>query len=340
MSSNITPSFDEAFKHIKYKLPSDTLKTLEQNYNNNMALNNLHKQDLKTSNFPSANTQIEQSKLADLKDSKELEDIKVKTDDFKKLKSQIEYLESSGQNVSKYKAYLKQKEKELEIGYGDKFGVVGRRLPIMAYDTYREVKEFLGAKDERMPLSHSQKMDKAKYEREEAINPLKTAIMTDAMNPLNLTPLSYASKGGKLIRFAKDFSKNGVFNATTDALVRGGTEDYKFTDSLYAGGIGGLLGGVAGQFFGKSLKSGANAFSQRVQSTRDNPSVNKAINQTEDLANSSKASTFNENITDDDIASKIVQKRFNEDVAKSPQDMSTQELFTNIFESMKKQPKT
>jgi len=97
---------------------------------------------------------------------------------------------------------------------------------------YKEAKEFLGASDERIPLSHSQKMNKAKYEREEAINPIKTMAITDLMNPINITHLSYASKGGRLVKFAKDFAKNGVFNATTDGLVSGGGDNYKLRDSL------------------------------------------------------------------------------------------------------------
>jgi len=128
--------------------------------------------------------------------------------------------------------------------------------------------------------------------------------MDEGLDPVNHLGLAF-SKGSRLARLGKDYLSGNILGTSTDALKHGGDENYEFKDSLIAGAFGGVLNAGLGQLLGKSLKASVKSL--------DDLNPNKAINQTEDLANSSKASTFNENIADDDIASKIVQKRFNED---------------------------
>jgi len=85
-------------------------------------------------------------------------------------------------------------------------------------------------------------MNKAKYEREEAINPIKTMAITDLMNPINITHLSYVSKGGRLVKFAKDFAKMGYLMQQQMAWLVGGGDNYKLRDSFIGRVFGGLIG--------------------------------------------------------------------------------------------------
>jgi len=320
MSDNITLSFEEAFKHIKNRLPSNTLKTLEQNYNNNIALDNLQedniqRKDFKASNFPNANAQIEQSKLANATNNIELEDFNLKIKNFIELKNKIDNYKSQGYDVSSYENRLKEVEKDLEISTSDKLGVFGRNLPLQYING---VKHFINSGS--IELSHSQKMDKAKWEREKVINPIKTMLMDEGLDPINHLGLAF-SKGSRLARLGKDYLSGNILGTSTDALKHGGDDKYKLSDSLYAGAFGGVLNAGLGQVLGKSLKGGVNslddiqakvkndvslneykgdigdgAIASKLSNDIDKLSPNQAnINKTEDLSNSNTLNSIDTN---------------------------------------------
>jgi|GEM_PF-1191987 len=273
MSSNITPSFDEAFKHIKNRLPSNTLQTLEQNYNKSLSIpqeeyGNYIQDEARKQKELKVNTNKNNwdkiFKERDIKEKQNLEDYKAKTKDFIEFKNAIETYKAQGLDVSSYEDILKNAEKQLETSYGEKFKLMVKAQPRAYKNTLNKAISYLDDKEYKPQYSNDELLEIEKVNREKAINPIKTMAMDVLLDPANAIPLGWVMKGGRLVRATKDFAKGGVYTATTDALKHGSDENYEFKDSLYAGAFGGVLNAGLGQLFGKSLKN-ANALSDIEQ---------------------------------------------------------------------------
>jgi len=320
MSSNITLSpFDEVFKHIKDKLPSDTLKTLEQNYNNQDKPNSLfikNQKDLEAYKLPNTKAQVEHIKQAELNKikqeeldransleqiksrdeslkyrAKKLEEEKAKTEKVLKLNSLVEQYKALGGDTSIFQKELDEFYSRNEIGYGEKFKLMAKKQIRDYSNTFNKGIAYLDNKEYKPQYSNDELLEIEKIKRDKAINPIKTIIMDELLDPATFIAPAF-SKGTKAARFTKDFVKNAPLTGGLHSLKHGGDDDYTFKDSLYAGGIG----GTAGTIFGKAFPKGANALSdiEQVQAkVKNNVSLNENKS---DITDSQIASKLSDDI--------------------------------------------
>ena len=197
--------------------------------------------------------QINQSKKINQERNKTLDDYNKRTEALKSFGQNLDILESNGVDTTEDRRYFERKSKELELGFGEKLGVVGRNL---GNDYVSGASKLIFGN--KVDKSYSQQLDEAKQQRETAINPLSTLATEIIIDPTNLIPLGAASSGGKLLRAAKDFGKGAGLASSTYALKYGGDENFQASDALLAGAAGGLLnaGAIAGmnglsKYFGK-----------------------------------------------------------------------------------------
>jgi len=132
-------------------------------------------------------------------------------------------------------------------------------------------------------------MDKAKWKREEVIHPIKTGLMNEGLDPINHLGLAF-SKGSALARLGKDYLSGNILGTSTDALKHGADDNYKLSDSLYAGAFGGVLNAGLGQLFGKSLKGGVNSLDDISAKVKNDVSLNEYKGDISDGAIASKLS--------------------------------------------------
>ena len=205
------------------------------------------------------NSHISQSKDIAKQQEKELNNYKEKTDAINRINSKLDDYESFGLDVSQYRKRLDTKTKDLELGFGEKLGVVGRNI---GNDYSRAIpgigrfldKHIMNKEVKPIPKSYSQQMDAAKQDREETINPISTMALEVGMDPLTYTPLRFASKGTRLARAAKDFGKGSALSTGTYTMKEIGNDNFKAKDALLAGAFGGVLNSGIGAFANRKIK--------------------------------------------------------------------------------------
>lgn len=191
--------------------------------------------------------QINQSRTYNQQDNKNLDDYKKKTQALITLDKNLSNLEANGYDTTEDRKYYDTKSKEMELGFGEKLGVVGRNLG----NDY--VSSFSKAFGGNLDKSYSDKLDEAKQKREEIINPVSTIATEVALDPLTYTPLSFASKGTKAVRMAKDFGKGAGLSAGLYTAKEYGDDNYKASDSAIAGAFGGGLNALLGRVLNRNI---------------------------------------------------------------------------------------
>lgn len=203
----------------------------------------------KDTNAPSQNwnikDQIEQSKKINQDNKQTIDDYKVKTESIKTIQSSLDELENSGQDVSVLRKKFDEKISNNDLSFGEKLGVVGRNI---GNDYLSSFSKAFGGNLEK---TYSTNLDDIKQKREEVINPISTIASEVALDPLTYTPLSFATKGTKTVRMAKDFGKGGALSAGLYTAKEYGDDNYKPTDSLIAGAFGGALNAGIGRFINR-----------------------------------------------------------------------------------------
>ncbi len=238
----------------------------------------------KGNNAPSmnwdVNNHITQSKVINENNQKELDKYKAKTEAYARIDSTLSEYEAQGIDTSIYRKKLEEKVPELPLI--EKLGVVGRNIE---QDYVKSVSKALGGNPE---LTHSQKMDNLKMDREAEINPISTIGTEVLLDPATYTPIPFVKGATKLAQFGK--------NAVTGSAVSGGLytakeygdEDYDPIDSLIAAGFGGVLNGTIAAALGK---------------TAPKTIKEKAIKETDPIINETFEEKF---IGDDEIVNKMM----------------------------------
>lgn len=191
--------------------------------------------------------QFNQSKQINQENNNTLDLYKKKTENIKFIQSSLAELENNGQDVSLLRKKLDEKLSNSGLGFGEKLGVVGRNLGNDYASSFS--KAFGGNLDK----SYSDKLDEAKQKREEIINPVSTIATEVALDPLTYTPLSFASKGTKAVRMAKDFGKGAGLSAGLYTAKEYGDDNYKASDSAIAGAFGGGLNALLGRVLNRNI---------------------------------------------------------------------------------------
>lgn len=191
--------------------------------------------------------QFNQSKQINQENNNTLDLYKKKTENIKFIQSSLDELENNGQDVSLLRKKLDEKLSNSDLGFGEKLGVVGRNLGNDYASSFS--KAFGGNLDK----SYSDKLDEAKQKREEIINPVSTIATEVALDPLTYTPLSFASKGTKAVRMAKDFGKGAGLSAGLYTAKEYGDDNYKASDSAIAGAFGGGLNALLGRVLNRNI---------------------------------------------------------------------------------------
>ena len=203
-------------------------------------------------NAPSQNwnvqDQINQSKIYNQQDNKNLDDYKKKTESLKNIDSILTDYENQGIDTTPYRAKFDAKSKEMELSFGDKLGVVGRNIG----NDY--VGSFAKAFGGNLEKSNSQKIDEAQQKREQVINPVSTIAEGVILDPLTYTPLTFASKGTAGVRAAKDFAKGAGLSGGTYTAKEYGSDNFKPEDALIAGAFGGAINAGIGKYLSKGIK--------------------------------------------------------------------------------------
>lgn len=255
--------------------------------------------------------QINQSKPINQERNKSLSDYKSQTEAYKNIDSILSDYESQGLDTSTYRKKLEDKAKGLELGFGDKLGVVGRNIG----NDY--VSSFSKAFGGNLENTYSQKVDEAKQKREEEINPISTIASEVALDPLTYTPLNFASTGTKLVRAGKDFAKGAGLSAGLYTAKEYGDENFKPEDALIAGGFGGALNAGIGSFINRGQKgnlanpdatSGENITNRILfeEAQRRGIPTEKAVENTAPIVDETfQQNTIKNNNSSDNIAKKI-----------------------------------
>ena len=252
--------------------------------------------------------QINQSKKINQENNSFLDTYKKQTDAYKNIDSILSDYENQGIDTSGYRKKLEEKANSMDLSFGDKLGTIGRNIG----NDY--VSSFSKAFGGNLENSYSQKLDEAKQNREEVINPVSTIASEVALDPLTYTPLNFASKGTKAVRMAKDFGKGAGLSAGLYTAKEYGDDNYKASDSAIAGAFGGglnaLLGRVlnrkvAGDLTNPDATSGDNILSRNPNAKtyksgnaiEPNDQVNININQTQQpLTQDELAARLNESL--------------------------------------------
>lgn len=257
--------------------------------------------------------QFNQSKQINQENNNTLDLYKKKTQALATLDKNLSNLEANGYDTTEDRKYFERKSKEFELSFGEKLGVVGRNL---GNDYASSFSKAFGGNLEK---SYSDKLDEAKQKREEVINPISTIATEVALDPLTYTPLSFASKGTKAVRMAKDFGKGAGLSAGLYTAKEYGDDNYNATDSAIAGAFGGglnaLLGRVlnrkvAGDLANSDVTSGENITNKILfEQKKLNPDVVAAPTQPigDEVV---QENIIKPNNNSDDIASKINKANF------------------------------
>jgi hypothetical protein len=260
------------------------------------------------------NSHISQSKDIAKQQEKELNNYKEKTDAINRINSKLDDYESLGLDVSQYRKRLDTKTKDLELGFGEKLGVIGRNI---GNDYLSSFSKLNGGNLEK---SYSQKMDELKQDREEKINPISTMATEVITDPLTYTPLSFASKGTRAVRAAKDFVKGGTLSSGLYTAKEYADDDFKAKDAAFAGLFGGALNSGIGAAINRKTKgnllngdvtSHENILQQGLQDGKNitTPKGSQIKKQTVETAEPIIDETMqNEFIDDDEIARRMLNQ--------------------------------
>lgn len=260
------------------------------------------------------NSHISQSKDIAKQQEKELNNYKEKTDAINRINSKLDEYESLGMDVSQYRKRLDTKTKDLELGFGEKLGVIGRNI---GNDYLSSFSKLNGGNLEK---SYSQKMDELKQDREEKINPISTMATEVITDPLTYTPLSFASKGTRTVRAAKDFVKGGTLSSGLYTAKEYADDDFKAKDAALAGLFGGALNSGIGAAINRKTKgnllngdvtSHENILQQGLQDGKNitTPKGSQIKKQTVETAEPIIDETMqNEFIDDDEIARRMLNQ--------------------------------
>jgi hypothetical protein len=255
--------------------------------------------------------QINQSKPINQERNKSLGDYNSQTEAYKNIDSILSDYESQGLDTSAYRKKLEDKSKGLELGFGDKLGVVGRNIG----NDY--VSSFSKAFGGNLENTYSQKLDDAKQKREDAINPIGTIAAEVALDPLTYTPLNFASKGTAAVRAGKDFAKGAGLSAGLYTAKEYGDENFKPEDAALAGGFGGALNAGIGSFINRGQRgnlantdvtSGENITNKILfeEAQKKGIPTEKAVENTAPIADETfQQNTIKNNNSSDNIAQKL-----------------------------------
>lgn len=251
-----------------------------------------------------AQDQLNQSRKINQENKKSLDDYKAQTEAYTRINSTLDEYETQGIDTSAYRKKLDNKK--LDLSFGEKIGVIGRETGRDYVDSFGKL---FGGKPSR---SHSERMDELEMKREKEINPVSTIVSEVALDPLTLTPLSFASKGTKAVRMAKDFGKGAALSSGLYTSKEYGDEKYKPEDSLIAGvaggGINALLGRVlnrkvAGDLVNNDITSGEN-----IVTRAQTPTATPITPEVEPIQPQANVTPIAE--SQDEIAKKILQNNF------------------------------
>jgi len=120
-------------------------------------------------------------KEQDIKEKQDLKDYRTKVKEIEEIISLVEEYKAMGGDTSIFQKEIDKFYSQNEIGYGEKLRIFVSNLPLRYINGF---KDLIGS--EPIELSHSQKMDEAKWEREEVINPIKTMLMKILLDPFFL----------------------------------------------------------------------------------------------------------------------------------------------------------
>lgn len=260
--------------------------------------------------------QINKSKPIIQERNKSLDDYNSQTEAYKNIDSILSDYESQGLDTSIYRKKLDEKAKEMELGFGEKLGVVGRNIG----NDY--VSSFSKAFGGNLEKTYSQKVDEAKQKREDVINPIGTIASEVALDPLTYTPLNFASTGTKVVRAGKDFVKGAGLSAGLYTAKEYGDENFKPEDALIAGGFGGALNAGIGAFVNRGQKgnlanpdvtSGENITNKILfeEAQKKGIPTEKAVENTAPIADETfQQNTIKNNNSSDNIAQKLNETYF------------------------------